>query len=70
MASCPQVSCLSFLSVNDKDGYEMSPEAVHTSRGIYLTSEENTGKPQLEKYSGSHRLKWGPLPINDVGMKA
>ena len=35
------------------------------SSGIYLTAEENPGKAQL----GDRRckLKWGPLPENDVG---
>ena len=41
--------------------------------GIYLTAEENPRKPQLgdrlmnEGCAISHRLKWGPLPANEVG---
>ena len=45
----------------------MIPKAVHRSPGIYLTAEENTAKPQLED---RHRLKWGPLPPNEVGRIA
>ena len=32
---------------NDKGDNEMIPGAVHISRGICLTAEENPGKPQL-----------------------
>jgi hypothetical protein len=42
----PRVSCQSRLSANDK-GDEMTPGAVRRSHGIYLTTEENLGKPQL-----------------------
>ena len=40
--------------------------AEHRSRDIYLTAEENTGKSQL----GDRRLKWDPLPQNEVGRIA
>ena len=33
--------------VNDKVDNEMIPRTVHRSPGIYLTAEENLGKPQL-----------------------
>ena len=32
---------------NDK-GNELKPRALHRTHGIYLTTEENSGKPQLE----------------------
>ena len=44
------------------------------SPGIYLTAEENLGKPQPETVdegcATSLRLNWGPLPPNDVGSNA
>ena len=43
----PRVSCQSRLSTNDKDKNEMIPETMHRSPGIYLTTEENSEKPQL-----------------------
>ena len=56
-------------SANYKGDNEMVPRVLLKSPGIYLTAEEDPGKPQLE-----HRLmkavravKWGPLPPNDVG---
>ena len=49
----------------------MIPGAVHRSPGIYLTAEENLGKPQLGDYlmkrlATCHSLKWGPLPPNEA----
>ena len=35
------------LPANDKGDNEMIPGAVHRSPGIYLTAEDNRGKPQL-----------------------
>ena len=43
----PRVSLQSRLSGNDKGENEMIPGAVHRSPGIYFSSEENPGKPQL-----------------------
>ena len=40
---------------------------MHRSPGINLTAEENSEKPQL---GDRHRLKWGPVPPNDVGRIA
>jgi hypothetical protein len=37
---------VSRLPANDR-GEETIPEAMHRSIGIYLTAEENPGKPQL-----------------------
>ena len=42
----PRVLRQSCLSANDKGDNEMKLGAVHRS-GIYLTAEENPGKPQL-----------------------
>ena len=62
-----QVSCKSLLSTNDKDDYEMIPAAVYRSPG---GAEENPGKLQVgdrpEGCAPSHRLKWDPLPPNEV----
>jgi hypothetical protein len=45
------------------------PEGVHRSPGIYLTAEENPGKPQLgEGCATSHCLNWVCLLSNCVGM--
>ena len=38
----------SHLSANDMGDNKMMPGAVHRSPGIYLTSEENPGKPRIE----------------------
>ena len=61
---------ISRLSANGKGDNEMIPGTVHRSHGIYLTAEGNSGKPLLEDHhegcATSHRLKWGPLPPNDV----
>ena len=51
---CPQLLSMfltkdprqSRLSDSNK-GDEMIPGAVHRSPGVYLTTEENSGKPQL-----------------------
>ena len=57
-------SVASFTSVaNDKGDNEMILGAVCRSPGICLTAEENPRKPQL---GDRHRLKWGPLPSNEV----
>jgi hypothetical protein len=48
------LSGVSRQSANDKSDNEMMPEAVDRSSGIYLTAEENTGKPQL----GYCLMKW------------
>ena len=49
---------------------DIIPWAVHISPGIYLTTEENPGEPSREPSdegcATSYRLKWGPLPPNDV----
>ena len=60
---------------NDKGDNEMVPGAVHRSPGICLTAEENSGKPQagdllMKGCADKHRLKWGPFPLNEVGMFA
>ena len=47
--------------------------AVHRSPGIYLTAEENPGKPQLGDClmkAVSHRLKWSLFPPNEIDMIA
>jgi hypothetical protein len=38
---------LSRQPANDKSDNAMIPGAVHRSHGIYLTAQENPGKPQL-----------------------
>ena len=38
------------LSANDKGDNEVKPGAGHKSPGIYLTAEENPGKPQLRDH--------------------
>jgi hypothetical protein len=43
----PRVSRQSRLSANDKGDNEMTPMAVHRSPHILLTTEENSGGPQL-----------------------
>ena len=43
----PRVSCQSRLSANDTGENNMIPRAVFRYPGIYLTAEENPGKPQL-----------------------
>ena len=42
---------------------EVKSRDVHRSPGIWLTAEENPGKPQV----GDPRLKWDPFPPNEVG---
>ena len=42
-----QVSHQPCLSANEKDDNEMMSVAVHRSPSIYLTADENPGKPQL-----------------------
>ena len=42
----PRVSRQSRV-LDEKDGYEMIPGAVHRSLGIYLTAEKKPGKLQL-----------------------
>ena len=54
---------------NDKDDNEMILGAVHRSPGICLTAEENPRKPQLVAVRPV-RLKWGPVPPNEVGRIA
>ena len=50
---------------------EMIPGAVHRSSGIYRTAEENFNQKTVDKGCvTSHRLKWGPLPLNEVGRIA
>ena len=61
---------------NDKGDNEMIARAVHRwSPDICLTGKENPGKPQLgdrlmKGCATSHGLKWGPLPLNEVGRIA
>jgi hypothetical protein len=60
---------------NDKGDNELIPGAAHRSPGICLTTEENSGKPQLgdrrlKEYTTSHCLKWDPFPPNKVGRNA
>ena len=43
----PRMCHQSRLRANDKGDNEKIPGAVHRSPGIYLTAEENPGKPQL-----------------------
>ena len=44
----------------------ITPGAVHRSPGIYLTAEENPEEPQVRGCATGHRLKWSPLPPNEV----
>jgi hypothetical protein len=37
---------------------------------IQNTAEESPGNPQLRDCAISYRLKWGPLPPNEVGSIA
>ena len=46
----PRVSLQSRLSANGSGDNEMIPGAVDRSPGIYLTAEENPGKPHLGDY--------------------
>jgi hypothetical protein len=46
----PCVLDQSFLSPNDKGDNRMKLGTAHRSPGIYLTAEENPGKPQLEDH--------------------
>ena len=48
----------------------MIPEGVHRSLGIYLTVEEIPGTSQLGVPVISHRLKWSPLPPDEVARIA
>ena len=62
------------LSSNKSDT-EMIPEVVHKSPGIYLTYEQNprktsAGRSPDEGYTTSHRVKWVPLPPNEVSTIA
>ena len=45
---------------------------MHSSPDIYLTAEKKTSakRPSDEGCSTIHRLKWGPLPPNEVDMIA
>ena len=43
----PRVSRQSCLSANDKGDNKIIPWTVHESPVIYLTNEENPGKPHL-----------------------
>ena len=46
---------------------------MYRSPGTYLKAEENSGRSQLEdsrRLSDSHRLKWCPMPPNEVGRIA
>ena len=45
----PRVSRQSRRSSNDKGNNEVIPVIVRRSPGIYLTAEENTGKPHLRE---------------------
>jgi hypothetical protein len=53
------VSRQSRLSANYKGDNQILTEAP----GIYITTEENSGKSQ-QGCANSHCLKWGPLPPN------
>ena len=63
MATCPE--CHVSRLPDHKDDNEMKPGAVHRS-GIYLTADENTGKPQLgDRLMKAVRpviISNGPLP--------
>ena len=43
---------------------------MYRSPGIYLTAEENPGKPQLGDCVTSNRFKWGLFPPNKVSRIA
>ena len=43
----PSVTSVTSVA-NDKGDYEMIPGAVNRYPGIFLTAQENSGKPQLE----------------------
>ena len=62
----PRLSCQSRLS-DDNGDEEVKTGVLHRSPGIYLTSEQNPGKPYLGVCAISHCLKWGPLPLNKLG---
>ena len=60
MEHLPRVSRQSCRSADDTDGNEMIPGAL-LSPCIYLSTEENSGKPQLgdHRCAISYRLKCG-----------
>ena len=43
----PRVSRQTHLSAKDKGDNEMIPGSVQRSLGVYLTTRENPGKPQI-----------------------
>ena len=63
-----RVSRQSDLSTNEKAGNDLRPRTRLRSPGIYLTTVESSGKPQLGDRLMNHCLKLVPSPLNDVGM--
>ena len=68
-------SVTSATSVANDKGDEMIPGTIHRSPGIYLSVEENCGKPQLgdrlmKAVRTCHRLKLGLLPPDEVSRLA
>ena len=65
-----RVSRQSRLSIEDKGDNVVKSGAVYGFPGICFTTVENPRKPQLGnrlmKTLTIHRLKWGPLPPNEV----
>ena len=74
LAQChlPRASRQSHLSANDWVIMKWSRELCTDLLAFALRLKENPGKPQLWdrwwRDSGtSHRFKWGPFPLNEVG---
>jgi hypothetical protein len=66
----PGVSRRSRLLANDKGDNEMILEAVNRFPAIYLTAQENSGKPQLGDGRGRLCDQVGPLPLNEASRIA
>ena len=63
----PRVSRQLLLSTNGNGDSEIIPGAIQRSQDIFVTAEENSGKPQLGDRRWRLCLKWGALPPNEVG---
>ena len=69
----PPVSNQPRLSANGKGDNEVTPGAVHRSV-ICLTADDpretSARRPSMKVFATGHRLKWNPLPPNNVGRIA
>ena len=64
----PRLSSQLRLSANDNGDNEMMPGAVHELLAFTVWLRKTSAKrPSDEGCANSHRLKWSPLPPNDVG---